>query len=123
MATKEKTRYIERREVEGYREEHLSDCYRTWRCEIKIEPDHSYNESWYFWFTLPPKKEEDEKVRGAEIYFSYGHRLYVRAAEIVYDDVGEEVSRKPLFTNMGNLKKMVEHTHLIMEKFKEKYGL
>ncbi len=57
MVTKEKTRHIERREVEGYKEEYLSDCYRTWRCEIEITPDHSYNENWYFWFTLPPKRK------------------------------------------------------------------
>ncbi len=71
----------------------------------------------------PSPKKKDGEVKGAEIYFAYGHRLYVRAAEVVYDEVGEEVNRKPLFTNMSNLKKMVEHTHFIMEKFKEKYGL
>lgn len=121
----EKNIHIERREVEAYVERETSSSWKTWKCEIKVQPDDRTHNDWFFWFTLPFEKDEDKnkELIGAEVYMAYGHKLYVSVSEIVYNEVGERIKNRPLFTDMDNLNNMVKHTKKIIKQFEEKYGL
>ncbi len=118
---KEQLEHIKRMEVEGYREEYLMGRWRTWKCEVKTVPHDSYSIDWYFWFTLS-KTIEDEEIRAEEIYFRYGHRLYVEASEIFYSKTGKEIKKEPLSTDMGNLNAMTKHTKKIQKMLTEEYN-
>lgn len=122
MAEKKKQlNFIDRMEVEGYHEEYLIDRWRIWKCEVKTEPHDNYSIDWYFWFTLPQRKNRNEEVSGKEIRLSYGHRLYVMTSEIFYDKTGEKIRIDPLGTTIENLNGMVEHTKKIQKTLKEEY--
>lgn len=110
----ERVKNMERTELEGVPINAPGDKWVTWRCEAKIEGDHTYSSSWYFWFSTPIKKGKKK-----EIYFAYGHRLYLSAAEITFDSKGNIVKEKSLFTDMYTLNTMVEHTKKIIADFKD----
>lgn len=121
---KKEIRHIDRREVESYKEECFPGIWRSWKCEIEIQPNGRLFNNWLFWFTLPLEDEdENEELVGAEIYITYGHGQHVEVAEVVYNKMGDKIGSRSLTTTMDNLNKMVEHSEKIMKQFEEKYGL
>ena len=116
-------RNIEWTEVLSYTEDYITDNYRQWICKVKVEPHDNFNNDWYFSFTLPKEKIDEDKIVKSRIDFIYGHKLYIQAYEIIYNEIGEEISRDSMMTDMKNLNNMVKHIEKIREEMQEEYNI